>query len=105
MRGDLRVGDFSDLGGEAEELESWFVRRGWVRLVADLTRRVSGLALEGDSDGDWGRGGWFFWWKARVVWRWEIEPGVSLPEFEPVPVRNLEMPSAGMEGSFAKFGS
>jgi hypothetical protein len=103
----LLVDDFSDFGGETEELDSPLLRRGWVKFAADLTRRASGLTVVGGSAGDAGRcveerflGRW-----TRALCRCETESGVALPELEPVPLRNREMPSAGIEGSLAKLGS
>lgn len=83
------------------------VGRGWVRLAVDLTRRASGFVGEEGSSGEAGRRGEVPLWvrSARLDWRWETEPGVALPEFEAVPERKREMPSAGMEGSLEKFGS
>lgn len=52
----LLVDGFSDFGGEMEELDSPLLRRGRVKLAADLTRRVSGLVVAGGSAGDAGRG-------------------------------------------------
>ena len=38
---------------------------------------------------------------ARACWSWEREPGVPLPDEEPVGLRKRETPSAGMLGSLA----
>lgn len=100
----VEVGGDGDLGGEVEvEVLDGVLSWGWERLVADLTRRSgSDLAVESESERDVG------WW--RSVWteclrcscRYDTEPGVALPEFEPVPDRKRDIPSAGIEGSLLK---
>lgn len=34
-----------------------------------------------------------------------MDPGVALPELEPVPERKRDIPSGGIEGSFMELGS
>ena len=91
--GCLDEGFGCSLGGETEGLDSP-LRRGWERLAADFTRREEG-GLVGVSR--WGGG----FRCARLDWSCEMEPGVALPELDPVPVRNRDIPSTGIEGSAA----
>lgn len=62
MKGFWLLSGCGALGGEAE-LDSPLLRRGWVRLAADLTRRASGLAVEVEFAGEAGRwkSGWLRW--------------------------------------------
>ena len=113
MRGGL-VGLFlfggggSSFGGDREEL-SPLLRPGWVRSAADLTRREGlGSVIEDVFVGESER--WMSWWMVRgrcARWdcRCDTEPGVALPELEPVPLRKRDMPSAGMLGSWLRVES
>lgn len=71
-------------------------------MAADFTRREEGvLTVEEDlGDGESGRLGcrWEVWLRcARADCRCDIDPGVTLPDFEPAPPRKRDMPSEGIE--------
>lgn len=67
------------------------------------------MALTGGELDEGERGCWWSKWRwlfaARVDCSWEIEPGVALPDEEPVGCRNREMPSTGMLGSLVRVDS